>query len=104
MFGFGKKKIDDRLHGMIGVEIAMFRRWVETNKNLYLTLDELTEIAKRVLNREKLKCSDGELKLLALSAFTHEEDGIDKLRKKFKFDLQAVKFMESINYSLPVRR
>lgn len=58
MFGFGKKKLDDRTAGMVSIEIAMFMRWMETKHRKVLQPTQVKYIVKRVLEREKIKCNE----------------------------------------------
>lgn len=99
MFGFGKKKIDDRMVGLIAVELAMFMQWRKG-----LNPHEIEDIARRILVRENFIISDG-LPLLigsmALDFLLDKKDFIEESRKKYLFDEQIEKFCKSIGIPCP---
>ena len=103
MFGFGKKKLDERLMAGIAIETAMFMRWMGTHGNRKLTPPEVNDIVRGILERENLKFTAGEQSFLVLSASTHEAETIDKFRNKFGFDETVEGFCKSIGIPWPAK-
>jgi hypothetical protein len=101
MFGFGKKRPDDRMLGNISIEIAMFMRWMETNRRRMLLPPEVMDIAKRILDRENLKYGEQELFSLVALATASDIARIDEFRKKSGFDQTIAGFCSSIGISVP---
>jgi len=101
MFGFGKKKIDDRTAGMIGIELGMFMRWMEENRHHMLLPPEAKDIARRILDRENLKYTENDLFMIVASAMTHDMKRIDEFRKKTEFDKTIDGFCRSIGINKP---
>ena len=101
MFGFGKKKLDDRTAGMVSIEIAMFMRWMETKHRKVLQPTQVKYIVKRVLERENLNCNENICSDVTTLAMSKNFDRIDELRKKSKFDENIDDFCKSIGISTP---
>lgn len=98
MFGFGKKKLDDRLTGGILVELGMFQSWTLDNRGVDLGAVILEHIIKKILDRENVKYSDDEvtgLKFMALSNMEWEQ--LRDFRRKTNFDSNVAGFCKSIN-------
>jgi len=100
MFGFGKKKNDEKMLGMISIEISMFMRWMETQKNRMLSPDELHDIAERILRREGLKESQEDLDFIVNMSICSDVDDINKMRKQTNFDAKVIGFMNSIQLKI----
>lgn len=101
MFGFGKKKLDDHMFGMISAEVSMYMRWVEDNCRRMLKPHETEDIARRILVRENFKFSEEIPQHIGFMAAGFELDVIDKFRKKYFFDEQIEKFCKSIDIPMP---
>ncbi len=88
--------------GMISLEISMFMRWVEVNCNRMLNPDDVEDIAKRILTREKYKFGGDEITALTLLAMGNTDfKRVDSLREKFNFDKNVSGFCASIGISVP---
>jgi len=97
MFGFGKKKLDDRLIGGIVVEVGMFQSWTLDRRGIDLNPIILEDVIKRILDREKTKYSSEELGLIKMMAVSNMEfEQMREFRKKTNFDSQVVGFFRSI--------
>jgi hypothetical protein len=97
MFGFGKKKLDDRLIGGIVVEVGMFQSWTLDRRGIDLNPIILEDIIKRILDREKTKYSNEEMGLIKMMAISNMEfEQMREFRKKTNFDGQVVGFCRSI--------
>lgn len=101
MWGFGKKKLNERMLGMISVELSMFLRWVEDNRHRMLTPPEVEDIAKRILDRENYKHGQQELFGLVALAMASDVKRIDEFRKRTGFDAKITGFCTSIGIPLP---
>jgi hypothetical protein len=86
VFGLGKKKPDERILGMISIELSMFMRWVEDNCGRMLRPEEAEDIAKRILNRESFEFGKEEILQITNLAFASNVDKIDDFRQKTHFD------------------
>jgi hypothetical protein len=101
MFGLGKKKLDERMLGMISIELAMFMRWIEENRRRMLPPDQANEIARRILDRENFKFSEQELFHIVNLAIASDVDQIDGVREKTGFDRTIDGFCKSIGIPTP---
>lgn len=101
MFGIGKKKADERMLGMISIELSMFMRWVEDNRGRMLKPEEAEDIVKRILTRENFKFGREELLKITSLAFASDVDMIDDFRKKTHFDNTIDGFCQSIGIVKP---
>jgi hypothetical protein len=101
MFGLGKRKPDERIIGMISVELSMFMRWVEDNCGRTLKAEEAEDIAKRILTRESFKFGKEELLQITSLAFASDVDRIDNFRKKTHFDNTIDRFCQSLGIVKP---
>ena len=100
MFGLGKKKPDERILGMVSIELSMFMRWVEDNCGRMLK-QEAEDIAKRILNRENFKFGKEEILQITSLAFASDVDRIDDFRQKTHFDDSIDGFSQSIGIVKP---
>ena len=100
MFGLGKKKLTDQMRGMIGIELAMFMRWHEDNKKKNLTEEEMSQVMRGILKREKYKFSDKDVTMIIILVTATGNDAIDKMRIESNFDNQVTEFMRSIGFTL----
>jgi hypothetical protein len=101
VFGLGKKKPDERMLEMISIELSMFMRWVEDNCDRTLNPEEGEAIAKRILNRERLKFGKKELLQITSLAFASDVNRINDFRKKTNFDDNIDRFCRSIGIVKP---
>jgi len=101
MLGFGKKKPDERMLGMISIELSMFMRWVEDNRGRMLKPQEAEDIAQRILTRESFKFGKEELFQITTLAFASDVSKIDDFRKKTHFDDTVDGFCQSIGIVKP---
>lgn len=101
MFSIGKKKPDERMLGMISIELSMFMRWVEDNCGRMLKLEEAEDIAQRILTRESFKFGKEELFQITSLAFASDVGKIDDYRKKIHFDDTIDGFCQSIGIVKP---
>jgi hypothetical protein len=110
MFGFGKKKLDDRMSGMISIEVAMFMGWMHDNSDNFdpiLMMGKLEDIARRILARENfVGGTEAVIALMAMDLYLSEleskTDIVSKSRKQYCFDEQIEKFCKSIGIPMPV--
>jgi len=101
MFGFGKKKLDDRMARFFLMEVGMFQSWTLDNRKIDLSPEILEDIIKRILDREKFSYTSEEstgLKFMAMSNTDFVQ--LRKFRSDTNFDSQIIGFCRSIN--LPV--
>ncbi len=101
MFGFGKKKIDDREYGTIAIELGMFMRWMEENHHHMLWPPEAKDIARRILDRENFKHTENDLFTIVALATASESKKIDQFRKITGFDGKIDGFCNSIGINKP---
>lgn len=101
MFGFGNKKLDERMLGMLSIELSMFMRWVEENRGRMLKPEEVEDIAGRILTRESLEFGKEELLQITSLAFASDINQIDNFRKKTNFDNTIDGFCRSIGIVKP---
>lgn len=101
MLGLGKKKPDERMLGVISIELSMFMRWMETNHGRMLKPEEAEDIAKKILTRENLKSGREELLQITSLAFASDVDRIDAFRKQTRFDNTIDGFCRSIGIVKP---
>lgn len=87
MSGLEKKKPDERMLGMISIELSMFMRWAADDCGRMLRQEEAEDIAKRILNREKFEFGKEEILQITSLAFASDVDKIDDFRKKTNFDV-----------------
>lgn len=98
MFGFGKKKLDDRMMGGIMIEVGMFQSWTLDNRRVYLDPNTLESVIKRILERENLKFSDEQVMMMKLMfASEIEFEQYREFRRKTNFDSKIAGFCKSIN-------
>ena len=110
MFGFGKKKLDDRMSGMISIEVAMFIGWMHDNTANFdpiSMMGKLEDIARRILARENyVGGTEAAIALMAMDLYLSEleskTDIVSKSRKQYLFDEQIEKFCKSIGIPMPV--
>ena len=100
MFGLGKKKLTDQMRGKIGIELAMFMRWHEDNKEKTLTEEEMSQVMRGILKREKYKFSDKDVTMIIILVTATGNDAIDKMRIESNFDNQVTEFIRSIGFTL----
>lgn len=97
MFGFGKKKLDDRLFsGLLG-EIGMFQRWYWDFKHTNLSSEAINMILKRIIERKNLSVSKDQLLMMQMLTMGNELNTWTELRTKAGFDKQVAGFCKSIN-------
>jgi hypothetical protein len=96
MSGLEKKKPDERMLGMISIELSMFMRWAADDCGRMLRQEEAEDIAKRILNREKFEFGKEEILQITSLAFASDVDKIDDFRKKTNFDVTIDGFCQSI--------
>jgi hypothetical protein len=101
MFGFGKKRLDERTVGMISIELAMFMRWIESDRQRMLLPNEVTDIAKKIFKREHLSFSEKDLFHVATLAMASDPAKIDAFRKQTGFDSAIEGFCKSIGIPTP---
>lgn len=101
MFGLGKKKLDERMLGMISIELAMFMRWMEENRQRLLWSDQAKDIARKILNRENYKFSEQDLFHIVNLAMVSDATQIDDVRKRTGFDRTIEGFCKSISIPVP---
>ena len=100
MFGFGKKKLDDRLIGGILMEVGMFQCWTLDNRGMDLNSVILEQIIKKILDRENVKYTSEEAGVMKLMAMSNMDfDQLREFRKKTNFDSNVSGFCRSINLS-----
>ena len=100
MFGFGKKKIDDKLINGILIEVGMFQSWTLDNRGVDLDSVILESIIKKILDRESVKYTNEEVGIMKLMALSNTEfDQLRAFRKKTNFDINVSGFCRSINLS-----
>lgn len=98
MFGFGKKKLDDRLMGGVIVEIGMFQSWTLDKRGVDLNPEQLEKIVVGILNRENVKYSkDQVFAIKSMVILNMEFEQLRTLRKNTNFDAQVAGFCRSIN-------
>ena len=97
MFGFGKKKLNDKLFSGILGEIGMFQSWYLDFKHTDLSSEEINMILKRIIERENLNVSKDELFMMQMLTIGNELDAWTELRAKTGFDRQVAGFCRSIN-------
>jgi len=97
MFGFGKKKLNDRMLGYITIEVQMFQSWTLDNRRCDLTINELKMIITAIFEREKLSYESDHVSF-AVNACLSQTDysSINKLRTQSNFDQQVAGFCRSI--------
>ena len=101
MVGSGKKKADERMLGMISIELSMFMRWVEDSRGRMLKPEEADDIATRILDRENFQFGAQELLQITSLAFASDVGKIDEFRKKTQFDNTIDGFCQSIGIAKP---
>lgn len=101
MFNFGKKKLDERMLGMLSIELSMFMRWVEEIRGRMLKPEEVEDIAGRIFTRENLEFGKEELLQITSLAFASDINQIDNFRKKTNFDNTIDGFCRSIGIVKP---
>lgn len=101
MLGFGKKKLDEKMLGMISVELSMFMRWMEENCSRMLMPEEAKDIAARILDRENFQFCEKDTFHIAAIALASDVERIDELRNKMGFDKTIDGFCQSIGITKP---
>ena len=101
MFGFGKKTLDERMLGMISIELSMFMRWMEENRSRMLKPDEVKDVATKILTRENFNFGEQDLFQITTLAFASDVNRIDDIRKKTGFDNTIDEFCQSIGIAKP---
>ena len=100
MFGFGKKKLDDRLIGGILMEVGMFQCWTLDNRGMDLNSVILEQIIKKILDRQNVKYTSEEAGVMKLMAMSNMDfDQLREFRTKTNFDSNVSGFCRSINLS-----
>lgn len=97
MFGFGKKKIDDRKLGFITIEVQMFQSWTLDYRRCDLSSEELKMIITAIFEREKLSYSSEHVSFAVMACLTQMDySSINKFRTQSNFDQQVAGFCRSI--------
>jgi hypothetical protein len=100
MFGFGKKKLDDRLMWGISMEVGMFQSWTLDHQGKDLSPVILEDIIKKILDRENFKYTNKEVMLIWSLAMSNTDlDQLSDYRRKTNFDSNVSGFCKSINLS-----
>lgn len=100
MFGFGKKKLDDRLMGLISIEVGMFQSWTLDHRGTDLSPVILEQIIKKILDRENFKYTNKHISIIQLLAISNTDlDQLSDYRRKTNFDSNVSGFCKSINLS-----
>jgi hypothetical protein len=100
MFGFGKKRLDDRMMSMIMVEIGMFQSWTLDNRQTYFDPDFAVSVIMRILERENLKYTEMQVMTMRLMFVSDIEfEQYRELRRRYNFDSKIEGFCRSINLS-----
>src|SRR5256885_7301867 len=101
MFGFGKKKLDARTLAMMSIELAMFIQWIKDNRGRKLKREEAQDIARRILDREKIKYGQQDPVQIAKLAFASDATKVNEFRKQTQFDVTVEGFCQSIGIAKP---
>jgi hypothetical protein len=102
MFGFGKKKLSDRVIVGIALEISMFDSWSIDHGFCGVQDSDREMFIERILKREGLSASEDEKSMISMGVLmNHDFNLLKEYRKKTHFDQQVVGFCRSIN--LPER-
>ena len=97
MFGFGKKKIDDRLLGQIVIEVQMFQSWTLDMRRCDLSKEELSHIIKAIFEREKLSFNSSHISFAVMACLSQlDYSTVNKIRKQSNFDQQVAGFCRSV--------
>ena len=98
MFGFGRKKLNDKIIVGIGLEISMFDSWSIDNGFGGLSEEDKTMFIERILRRENLSASSDEKSMIGLGiSMNYDLDTLSEYRIKTNFDKQVIGFCNSIN-------
>jgi hypothetical protein len=98
MFGFGKKKLNDRLIVGIALEVSMFDSWSIDNGFGGLSKEDKAMFIERILKRENLAASSDEISMISLGiSMNYDLETLREYRIKTNFDNQVTGFCNSIN-------
>jgi hypothetical protein len=101
MFGFGKKKLEERFIVGIAMEISMFDSWSIDNGFGGINDSDRIMFIERILNRENLSATDEEKSTISLGiSMNFDLSLLKEYRVKTNFDKQVVGFCRSIDLPL----
>ena len=92
MFGFGKKRLTDKLSSYIIFNVGMLQSWSLYNTQ-NLSPEKLSEVITKILKKENISYINIDVSMLRLQAIGNLDPGAFDIWKKFRAD---TKFDESI--------
>jgi hypothetical protein len=98
MFGFGKKKLDERFIVGIAMEISMFDSWSIDNGFGGINESDRTMFIERILKRENLSTTDDDKSMISMGiSMNYDLRMLREYRAKTNFDSQVIGFCRSID-------